>query len=273
VRLFFCSIFYRKLIKFEIRMTFTPHISIYLEEGRNNQWFENHIIKAIWIFSKNLEYDFKLRRKIVNIHLGEEEKDYNKSANSIKSIWIRNKINTAIEVSSLEKINQIIKIIHSTLLDIGKFEGWNIESIEKAFKRSISDNGDFVWHSEKMKANKKRTMKARIKITLENNKAEIISEIFDNAGNLQNEIKLINTFTYQVDWFGMFTKAVWIDNEKFGFSFLASQLLIFGNTTSGLSETIISNNNSTREEVEGLLRKLTYIQFDNPKEMIKWINK
>jgi hypothetical protein len=272
VRLFFCSIFYRKLIKFEIRMTFTPHISIYLEEGRNNQWFENHITKAIWIFSKNLEYDFKLRRKIVNIHLGEEERVYIKSPKSIKSIWIRNKINTVIEISSLEKINLLIEIIHSALTDIGKIEGWNIESIEKAFKSSISDNGNFVWYS-KMKANKKRTKKARIKITLEKNKAEIIAEIFDNAGNLQNEIKLINTFSYQIDWFGMFTKAVWIDNEKFGFCFLDSQLLIFGNTTSGLSETIISNNNSTREEVEGLLRKLTYIQFDNPKEMIKWINK
>jgi len=253
-------------------MTFTPYISIYPEGDFNYSWFGNHIIKTIWIFSKNLGYNSRLRRTRINIHLGEEDKAYIKTTGNIKSIRLKNEIDTSIELSDVEKINHIIKIIYQALKAIWQTERWDIELIEKAFMNSIAGNGNFVWYSE-LKSNKRKNSKARLKLMLDGDKVEIMSEFFDKESNLKDEIKIIDTFLQEVDWFKMFNKPVWIDNEKFGFSLINSQLLIFANTKSRQSETIISENEWTKEEVEGFLRRLSYRQFNNNKELIDWITK
>ncbi|MEO6357108.1 MAG: hypothetical protein ABIO56_10795 [Ferruginibacter sp.] len=257
----------------QAKMTFTPYISIYFEDSFNSEWLDNHLmIKAIWIFSKNLGHDKKMNRKRVNIHPGSEEREYIKTPSNIKSVWLKNTIDTSCEVSTTEKLNQILKIIYSAMLNIGKVEGWNINLIEHALIQSVSDNGHFMWHSE-IKSNKSKTAKARIKIKLDGDKAEVISEILDNSGNKRDEIKIIETFAYEIQWSRAFTKATWLDNENFGFSFLDSQLLIFANLKLNDAEIIIAENKSPRVEVESLLKRLTYKHFSNKKEVIDWMNR
>jgi hypothetical protein len=251
-------------------MTFTPLISIYQEGDFHNNWSGNDLTKAIWIFSKNFGYHKKLSKTRVNIHIGLE--DSIRTTGSIKSIRIKNGIDTSTQMSGKEKIDQLIGIIASSLKAIGSIEGWEMETIEKAYRLSLADNGHFVWHS-KVIANKKRSLKAGIKMVLEEDrKVKIIAEYFDNSSNLLFEIHIIDVFPHRVDWNNTFSKPGWIDNEKFGFSLLNGQLLIIANCTSRQSETIIEAKDWTLEEVEGHLRTLIFRQFSNDKEIIDWIN-
>ncbi len=249
-------------------MTFTPHISIYPEGDFNYKWFGNSAMKATLIFSKNLDYNKKLFRTRVNIHLGNEDRIH--TASSIKSLWIKNNVDTSNEASDIDKINLILKIIYESLITIGKVEGWDIQTIEKAYQLSIADNGSFVWYS-KIKSNRKRNLKARVKVLLEETgKVPIIAEFFDNKSSLQFEVHIIDTFLHFVDWDRTFSKPDWMDNEKFGFNLINSQLLIFANSQSMRSETVISEKNWSREEIEGKLKMLTFKKFSSNKEFVKW---
>jgi hypothetical protein len=252
-------------------MTFTPHITIYPEGDFNYSWFGDTSVRATLIFSKNLYYNKNLFRKRVNIHLGDEERVHTDS--SIKSIWIKNNLNTSQELSDVEKINIFLKIIYHSVTTIAEIEGWDTTAFEKAYQLSIADNGNCIWYSQ-LKANKNRTIKARIKISLDtDSKVPIIAEFFDNKSTPQFKIPIIDTYLHFVDWERIFEKPIWLDNEKFGFNFLNSQLLIFANISSKQSETIISGKSWTRDEIEGHLRRLSYKRFTSDNEFVEWANK
>jgi hypothetical protein len=252
-------------------MTFTPYISIYPEGEFNYSWFGHNLMKATLIFSKNLAYNKKLFRKRVNIHLGNEDRIHTDS--TIKSLWIKNNIDTSKELSDIDKINLILKIIYDSLITISKIEGWDIQPIEKAYQASVADQGLFVWHS-KLKSNKNRRLKARVKILLEESgKVPVIAEFFDNKSNFQFKVHVIDTFLHFLDWERVFSKPGWLDNDKFGFSLINSQLLIFADSESRQSGIVISEKDWNREEVKGQLRRLTFKQFSSNKEFMEWANK
>jgi hypothetical protein len=252
-------------------MTFTPYITIYAEGHIDPSWVGDYSIRATLIFSKNLDYSKTLSRKRVNIHLSDEERIH--TDGPIKSIWIKNTLNTAFEFGDVEKINAFLKIIYHSVMTIAEVEGWDTKSFEKAYELSLVDNGNLVWHTQP-KANKNRSLKARIRISLDKEgKVPIVAEFFDNKLNFQFEVLIIDTFLHFVDWERVFEKPIWLDNEKFGFSLLNSQLVIFANSTLRQSETIISEKNWNREEIEGRLRQLTYRRFTSDKEFVEWVNK
>ncbi|NNV54745.1 hypothetical protein [Limnovirga soli] len=249
-------------------MTFTPHISIYPEGKFDYEWLGDNLTRATLIFSKNLDYNKNLVRKRVNIHLGDEVRAHTEG--SIKSIWIKNTIDTSLVLTDVAKIEIVLKIIYDAVITIAEFVGWDGAGFEKAYRLSLADKGKFIWHSQ-IKANKNRTIKARIKISLDKDgRVPIIAEFFDNKLNQQFEVGIIDTFLHFVDWERVFEKPVWFGNEKFGFSFYNSQLLILANSTLRHSEIVIAEKSWSREEVEGGLKRLTFRHFANDKEMIEW---
>ncbi len=252
-------------------MTFTPYITIYPEGNFDHNWFGDSLIRATLIFSKNLDYNKSLSRKRINIHLGNEERAHING--NIKSIWIKNKVDTTKDLSIIDKIQIVLKIIYDSVLNIAEIEEWDTIAFEKAFRNSIADNGNFIWHSP-IKKNKNRSLNARIKITLENDgKVHITAEFLNSKSMFQFEVPIIDTFLHFVNWEKRFMKPIWIDNQKFGFNFLNSQLQIFANSDSKQSETIVSEKSLTRKEIEGELRRITYKQFSNNKEYVEWANK
>jgi hypothetical protein len=252
-------------------MTFTPYISIYKEGNFNYAWFGDNLTRAILIFSKNIGYCKQLSRKRVNIHLGYEERAHTNG--SIKSVWIKNTVDTSLDISDANKIKTALKIIYDALMTVAEIEKWDTTVFEKAYRLSIADDGHFVWHSQ-TKTNKSRTLKARVKISLDKDgKVPVIAEFFDSKLKPQFEIPVINTFLHFVDWERLFGKPAWLSNERFGFSFCNAQLLIFANSVSGQSETVIVEKAWSRQEIEGELRRLTFRQFENHKEFAEWMNK
>ena len=192
---------------------------------------------------------------------------------SIKSIWIKNKIDTSLDLSDVDKISFFLKIVYDSLMTIAEIEGWNTNQFEKAYKLSIADNGNFIWYSQ-LKANKIRNLKARVKISLDKDgKVPIIAEFFGKSPVALFEVTIIDTFLHFVDWERVFEKPSWLDNERFGFNFLNSQLRILANFSSRQSETIISETSWSREQIEGRLRSITFRRFANNKEYVEWASK
>lgn len=251
-------------------MISTPHITIYPERDFNSALYGNLLTKATLIFSKNLGYHKKLSGKSVNIHLGEEPRMH--TGGSIKSIWVPNTIDTSSTTSDIDKLNAVLTIIFESLTTIGKAEGWDLELIEKAFNYSIANKGNFTWHS-KLIANKNRGRKARIKVLFEEGKVPIIAEFFDSKSNFLFEVPIIETFDHFLNWKRTFSKPIWLDNEKFGFSLMDTQLLIYADSLSGLSEIVIAEKTGSREQIEGQLRMITFREFASRKEWIEWANK
>ena len=100
-----------------------------------------------------------------------------------------------------------------------------------------------------------------------------MAEFFDIKSTQQFEVPIIDTFLHFVDWERVFEKPIWLDNEKFGYAFFGSQLLIFANSLSRLSETVITEKDWTREEIEGGLRRLAFRRFTSDKVYIEWATK
>ncbi|MEX6691053.1 hypothetical protein QTN47_26325 [Danxiaibacter flavus] len=192
---------------------------------------------------------------------------------SIKSIWIKNAVDISLQLGDIDKIKIALKIIYDALMTIAEIEGWDTTGFEKAYRLSIADNGNFVWHS-KIKTNKNRSLQARISISFDKDgRVPIIAEFFNSKSTPQFEIPIIDTFLHFVDWARVFDKPTWLDNEKFGFDLFSSQLLIFANAASKYSETIITEKRWPREQIEGELRRLTFRRFADEKEFIEWANK
>ncbi|MHA4847636.1 hypothetical protein ACX0G7_25950 [Flavitalea antarctica] len=251
--------------------TITPYITIYSEENINLSWIGDCAVRATLIFSKNLDYNKSLFRKRVNIHLSDEERAH--SDFSIKSIWIKNKIDTSLDLSDEEKIGFFLKIICDSLMTIAEIEGWETNQFDKAYKLSVADKGNFVWYSQ-LKTNKNRNLKARVKISFDKDgKVPIIAEFFGIGPVALFEVTIIDTFLHFVDWERIFEKPRWLDNERFGFNLLNSQLRILANFSSRQSETIISETSWSREQIEGRLRSITFSRFANNKEYVEWANK
>jgi hypothetical protein len=256
---------------YSIHMKFTPYIRIYTAGQVDPSWLGDHSIRATLLFSNNLDYNKTLFGKRVNIHLGDEERIH--TDGSIKSIWVKNITKTAVEFSDLEKINAFLKVIYHSVMTIAEVEGWDTKSFEKAYKLSIADNGNLVWYS-KPKSNRNRSLKGRIKFSLDKDgKVPVIAQFLDTNLNPQFEIPIIDTFLHFVDWERVFEKPIWLDNEKFGFRFMKSQLLIYADTQARRSMTTFAEKNSKREEIEGHLRMLTFRQFASNKEFVEWANK
>jgi hypothetical protein len=252
-------------------MAFTPFIEIYTADNINKDWFSDNLIRATLIFSKNLKPDKKFSRTRINIQLGEEERIH--TGHSIKLICIKSNINTCLGLSDVEKINIILKIIRDCLITIGKIEGWAIESFEEAYNLSKSENGHFVWYSS-YKSNRKRNLKARVNIQLDKNgRVPVLAEFLDVKTQQQFTIPIIDTFLHFIDWQKTFLKPDWLDNEKFGFSLINSQLLIYADVQLKKSVTIILEKTWTREELEGHLRMLTFREFKSDKEYVEWMNR
>jgi len=237
-------------------MAFTPYITIYPEGNFDYSWCGDSSIRAMLIFSKHLDYNKSFYRKRVNIHLSDEERIH--PHGSIKSIWIKNTINTSLLLNDVDKINLFLKIIYDSLIAIADVEGWDKSSFEKAYQLSLADKGIFISYTP-FKTNKSRSLKARIKISLDKYcKVPVIAEFIDSKSNTQFEIPVIDTYLHFIDWERTFEKPVWLDNEKFGFNFLNSQLQIFANTALGQSEAAISEKDRSREELEYQLIRLTF---------------
>ena len=271
-RSFVCSISYTRIAQLIHKpMISTPHITIYPEGNFDYISFENSIIRATLIFSKHLGYNKSLARKRVNIHLDNEDRIH--TDGSTMSIWVKSNIESATQNSDLAGTEVFLKIIYTSLMTIGKMEGWDTSSFEKAYSRSLADKGNFVWYSKPV-ANKSRTLKARIRISLDKDgKVPIVAEFFDSKLNYQFEILIIDTFSHFVDGQNVFEKPAWLDGENFGFKFLNSQLLVFANSIARASNIHVTEKDWNREQIEGRLRQLTYRRFSNDKEFAEWANK
>jgi hypothetical protein len=215
-------------------------------------------------------YIKKLARVRVNIHLGDEEKIFPKGG--IKSIWMKDLFEVNSETTDLENINHTLAIIHKGVRAIGELEGWDLNQIDEAYSKSIASNGNFEWTSP-LKLNKARTMKGGIRLELDKACVKVSAAIFDKKENFQFTTKLIDTSSHFIDWERPFSKPLWLDNEKFGFSLINDQLLLFVNTLSQKAETTIHEKNWTKEELEGQLQRLTFREFANDKELKIWVNK
>ncbi len=250
-------------------MTFTPLITIYPEGDFVNTWSRDHITKAIWIFSQHFGYHQKQSRTRVNIYPGPEASIH---TGSIKTIRMKYDSGNFKETTDTGKIKELLTIIAEALSSIGRIEGWDLETIEKAYQLSMMDGGNAIWYS-KLIANKTRDIKARIMIQLEKEtRVKIIAQFFDKKAELLVTIHIIDTFPHHVDWTRTFSKPSWIDQERFGFNLLNGQLLLLANAKSGLPEIIMAEMDWTRAEVEGHLRMLTYQQFSNNKAIADWMS-
>ncbi|MBE7169044.1 MAG: hypothetical protein INR73_00545 [Williamsia sp.] len=249
-------------------MTFTPYISVYFEGSFDHDWLGDNFQRAILLFSKNLEYNKRLYRTRVNILLGDKERIW--TDGSIKYHWIRNPVDTSKQVSDTDKIDLGLRIIYESMIAIGTIEGWNLAAIKTAYEDSVADHSNLIWYSA-LKANKKRSLKARVKFPYEGNlKCSLTAQFFDQNKNWIYDVPILATF---LDFFGgshVFSKPGWLDNERFGFQLVNSQLLIFANIQTKEPEIVIHEKNWSREELEGQLRMLTYKQFSSKEEFVAW---
>ncbi|TAJ11911.1 hypothetical protein DMA11_14925 [Marinilabiliaceae bacterium JC017] len=170
-----------------------------------------------------------------------------------------------------EKNLLILNTIHRISIQCAKKYGWNIEVFNSAYEKIIEKN--FVFEIETLKkTSKDRKNKASILVEKNEKIAAISAVFYDKNEEKEKTIKLIDTFQWAGFHIPIIRKFKWFDKEYFGLNLYYGELVIKASILS--NEVIIEVNpkQSTKEEIEGYLREITYREFKTEKDIIDWIN-
>lgn len=240
---------------------FAPQITIYdFEEAIDLQ------NEVIWIFSKNLVGISSIRHRL-NIHIVKSKTSEKESLEgSIKSVWKYTSIDQYVKASKQKRKEILLELIVSCFLSIGERLEWNIDAINQAKDKCISEHICFQYCS-KSRFNKKRNIEAAIELVLSKDKVSIWALFC--VKNQEEPIRkhIVDTYTHQISALRNFNAPKWIDELNFGFQF-----------KNGMSISVSLNSNescwseSRNKKDDWFQKTIIYDRHNSLEDIVKLIN-
>lgn len=256
-----------------LRKQLTPYITIYFEFSYSKQ------SDSAWqnisnLFSLYLEGILNSRNR-VNIYLvNNQNLERTNVEGSIKSIWIYDKEISENTITQKNIDQKVLEIVYHSFLLLAQELNWDKIKIQNARQKCLDSNMKIDYIS-KPKSSKDRKHKASIRVRIQNEKA-ILSVIFYNRTlEVIKEEIIITTFIQYTTVFAFFDNPKWLDHDLFGYSLHNGNLLIRA-SLSTKGNCIIKNtkhlNDEKSDELEGLMRQLTFREFKSFLDKIQWMN-
>ena len=233
-----------------------PFISLYFRPtklyDRTYFPFENEIF---WGFLKNLDNRLGLYRHRVNIvFVNDEVKAIPARYGSI--FEYEKKFDKAWgELREQSKRKLLLDIVYEAFTAIGKKFDWDLDVIEDAYIKSITEVGQFKYVTAS-KNNRSKTLSGQIRLVLTGRELTISAIITDNKNDSEKIFRLLTTDEDTLSWEQRIRKFGWYDNQKFGLKFLSGDLWILINVDNGQIQEIKTPKKASIEKIEKYLIEL-----------------
>tara|TARA_B100000809_G_C14963098_1_gene468148 strand:+ start:60 stop:824 length:765 start_codon:yes stop_codon:yes gene_type:complete len=176
-------------------------------------------------------------------------------------------------ILSNKKQNQVIldTVHHVAILCADKY-GWDKSIFKEAYSKVLEADFKYIFESKK-KTSKDRKHKATVEIKKDETCTTISVVFYDKSGNKIKTIELLKSFQHIMFYGGIIKKHKWFNNEEFGLYTNNEELIISASLNKNESKSIIIEESKNKEELEGLLRRITYQKIDSKKDIVEWMNK
>ncbi len=212
--------------------------------------------EVLWLFSKHLNNRLKMFQHRVNIEIEDVfSRPKNFQFGSIYAYQTKIDINAFIELDELSKRKTILQLIYEGLTSLAKEHNWDQQCIEDAYKKSIADNYDFVYHTD-YKSSRNKRHKGRIRINLENRTVKFSAEILDVKNNKSISIELLQTEQGNFAWWRSIKEFGWMDSNNFGLKFNNGQIWLTADTEKGEIQTNLKPKKDNEKQLLSFLRNL-----------------
>jgi hypothetical protein len=172
--------------------------------------------------------------------------------------------------SSVERNKIVLDTIHRVAILSAEKYGWDKVVFDRAYRKVV--DCDFIYKKElKKKLSKDKKHQAGLLLE-KNGESTMISVNFYNfKGEFLKSVLLLKSF--QSAWFYKnISTHKWFNNLEFGIYTKNDELIIKASLANDSSETVITPVIKTRERLEGYLREITYQEFADESDYIKWAN-
>jgi hypothetical protein len=165
----------------------------------------------------------------------------------------------------------ILNTVHRIALLCAEHYGWNKEPFEAAYKKVLAD--DFVYCVEgTKKTSRDRSHSASIRLQKNEKYATISAVFFRKDGRVEKVVELLRSFQHEMFYGGLTRRYKWFNSREFGMYSSGEEIVIKASLDHNDAITTITPKTTNREELEGQLRRMTYVDFKNDEERIRWAN-
>jgi hypothetical protein len=164
----------------------------------------------------------------------------------------------------------VLDTIHRVAILGAKKYGWDKGVFDNAYCKVLECN--FIYKKElKKKFSKDKKHQASLLLEKNGEWTMISASFYDFNGEFLKSVALLKSF--QSSWFYEKIKSnKWFNNLEFGIYTKNNELVIKASLGKESSETVITPITTSRERLEGYLRRITYQEISSEADYIKWAN-
>ena len=165
----------------------------------------------------------------------------------------------------------ILDTVHRIALLCAEHHGWNRTPFDSAFERVLAV--DFKYSVEaKPKMSKDRLHSATIRIEKDERCSTISAVFFKKGRQTEMVVELLKSFHNELFYGGLTKNYKWFSTREFGLYSPSDEIIIKASLDHPNATTTITPQRSDREQLEGYLRRATYVDFKTDEERIRWAN-
>lgn len=165
----------------------------------------------------------------------------------------------------------ILDTVHRIALLCAEHHGWNRTPFDSAYEQVLAVDYKYSLDGERKMA-KDRKHSAAVRIQKDDQCALISAVFFDKNGDPLKVVELLRSFQNEMFYGGLTRRHKWFNNREFGMYSSDEQIVIKASLDHNDAVTTITPKKTDREELEGQLRRMTYVDFKNDEERIRWAN-
>lgn len=165
----------------------------------------------------------------------------------------------------------ILDTVHRIALLCAEHYGWNTTPFEAAYKKVLAADFDYCVEGAQ-KTSRDRSYSATIRIQKNEKYASISAVFFKKDGHVEKVVELLRSFQHEMFYGGLTRRYKWFNSREFGMYSSGEQIVIKASLDHNDAVTTITPKTTDREELEGQLRRMTYVDFKSDEERISWAN-
>lgn len=174
-------------------------------------------------------------------------------------------------LSDLDQNLIILNTVHRIAMLCADQYVWDKMVFERAYNKVREANFIYAFES-KRKFNRNRQYRASILLEKNEEHSTISVLFYDKSDKEIRKTELLKSFQTESFYGQIIKKSKWFSNDLFGLYTANGELSIQASLETGKVVTQIEPKNHSKQELEGILRRITYRNINNQEDLIQWMN-
>ena len=174
--------------------------------------------------------------------------------------------------SADDQKRMILDVTHSFAIRCAGEFRWDKTVFNRAYQRVLDANYIFKTES-RPKFSPDRRLKAALMIEKNEEKTVISASIYHSTGKKLTTIPLFESFQNEMFYGGLVKNFKWFSKHEFGVYSKAGQIKIIADLKTCTSRTSLEPKTTSREILEGQLRRILFADLKTQADIVAWMNR